>query len=51
MSPFAHLGEEERADVVELLKQPSDPFADAQVAGVSAIADAGRRGDILSIEL
>lgn len=33
---FADLGEDERAHVVELLKQSSDPFAGAQEAGVSA---------------
>jgi amidase len=33
---FAHLNEEERAQVVALLRQSSDPFAHAQLVGVNA---------------
>ncbi len=33
---FSNLDEEERGQIVELLKQSSDPFAATQVAGVSA---------------
>ena len=33
---FAHLDEEERAQVVALLHQSSDPFAHAQLLGVNA---------------